>query len=139
MRGGQRPLATEAVRDPTLTHPGLTGRGRTRPRVGAWPCFLNIPRTQATFCHATHPTADAGLLRLCFPERRKNLYTSRAIPVWSCPHPSSPVITCLRTGNITGQGRAAANTLEQRRNDTNTVSFLIQPNTTKKMPLLIPT
>jgi hypothetical protein len=78
-------------------HPRLTGRGRTRAQVVAWPGFLDSPRTQATVGHATHPPADAGLLRLCFPERNQNLYTSRAILIRSCPQPASPITTCLRT------------------------------------------
>jgi hypothetical protein len=101
----------------------------------AW--FLDSPRTHTTVGHATHPPADAGLLRLCFPERRQNLYTSRAIPVLSCPHPASPVIICLRTGHNAGQGRAAASTLEQRRNNTDTISILaLKANKTIKMPPL---
>jgi hypothetical protein len=82
MRGGRRPLAAA----PGANREGadaLTGR-----RV-AW--FSRQPKTQATVGHATHPPADAGFLRLCFLERKQNLYTSRtdSLPVLSTPRVTS--------------------------------------------------
>jgi hypothetical protein len=96
MRGGTTPLSDRGHR-PNPNAPGAYWEGADAPtgRRVAW--FSRQSKDPGHRWPRDAPTCRCSLLRLRFPERNQNLYTIRAVPVRSCPHPASLITACLRT------------------------------------------